>query len=243
MATQMKRRRARPQAPKQWGLAYPGLGLSTDDEERGPGVHGHLAPEARRRPGVVHEGAGAGRLARPAGRIVLGEYDEARAHPDGPLVRRQDSLLPRARQRRVHAVLRIPVRQLPGEVLRRLRSQREAEPGRRSGGSASVARPVRTRRCTTSWSTSRAGRSRPWRSTTSPRGSASHRSTRPLTATRRRRSSSVRLPRATAHSRRRSKPSCRSWPQPFEPVTSGAQIDLDVGSEWQYEETRNQREG
>ena len=30
---------------------------------------------------------------------------------------------------------------------------------------------------------------------------------------------------------------------PFEPVTSGAQIDLDVGSEWQYEETSNQRGG
>jgi hypothetical protein len=30
---------------------------------------------------------------------------------------------------------------------------------------------------------------------------------------------------------------------PYEPVPSGANIDGDVGSEWQYEETRNQRGG
>ena len=37
-----------------------------------------MAPEARRGPGALHGGAGAGRLARPAGRIVLGENDVAR---------------------------------------------------------------------------------------------------------------------------------------------------------------------
>ena len=31
--------------------------------------------------------------------------------------------------------------------------------------------------------------------------------------------------------------------EPYEPVTAGAQIDMDVGSELQYEETRNQRGG
>jgi HEAT repeat protein len=31
--------------------------------------------------------------------------------------------------------------------------------------------------------------------------------------------------------------------EPYEPVTSGAAIDLDVAGEWQYEATSNQRGG
>ena len=61
----------------------------------------------------VHEGCWRrGGWPDPPGQSFSERYDEARAHPDGPLVRRAKiRLLPRARQRRVHAVLRIPVRQ------------------------------------------------------------------------------------------------------------------------------------
>ena len=106
-----------------WGLRYPGLVMRQRRQERGQGVHRHVAPQARRRPGGVHEDAGPGRLDHPPGAIVLGADHEARADPHGALVRRQD-----AGVRRLHPVLHLAVRRHPGEVLRRLRAQREGEP-------------------------------------------------------------------------------------------------------------------
>ena len=70
------------------------------------------------------------------------------------------------------------------------------------------------------------------------RGSASARSTRRLTGTRRRRSSSVRLPRATANSRTRSTPSCRSWPSRTSQCRAAPPSTRMSASEWQYDGRR-----
>ncbi len=113
---------------------------------------------------------------------------------------------------------------------------------RRSGASASAARPVRTRRHTTSSSTSRAGRSRPWLCTTSTRASASPRSTRRLTGTRRRRSSSGRSPQGDGALEDKVDAFLKELAEPYEPVPRRHDRP-DVGSELQYERTRNQRGG
>ncbi len=172
-----------------WGLRYPGLVMGTGGKRRGQGVHRHVAPQARRRPGGVHEGAGPGRLDQSTWRNVLGADDEARADPNGALVCRQDPRL-----RRLDAVLRLSVRRHAREVLRRLRAQREGEP---AGGLGPLCRLPDRPGCDGARhraSTSQAVRSRPWPVTTSLRASASPRSTRRLTGTRRRRSSSARSP-------------------------------------------------
>ena len=116
----------------------------------------------------------------------------ARPDPRGALVRRHQHRV------RSHPLLRLAVRQQPGEVFDDFVLNGKGNL-RRSGARASDARPVRTRRRATSCSTSRAVRSRPWPVTMPFLASATARSRSRPTGTRRRRSSS-------AQSRRRRQP-------------------------------------
>ena len=196
-----------------WGLRYPGLVMGTGGKNEVKEFTGMwpLKPDADL---VAFTKALAPRSVwvRPSGETFSDDDDEARADPNGALVRRQDAGL-----RRLYPVLRFSVRWHPREVLRRLRSQREGELG---GDLGQLRRLPDRPGCDGARhraSTSHAVRSRPWPVTTSFRASASARSTRRLTGTRRRRSSSVRSLRATATSRTRSMPSSRSWPSRTSP--------------------------
>ena len=213
-----------------WDLRHPGLHHDGRQRRGDPRVHWACGPSSPMPTSSGLTDAAESRapyLGRPW-KNVLGGDDDARPDPDGALVRRHQHRV------RSHPLLRLAVRQQPGEVLRRLRAQREGEPREGLGHSASAVRPARTRRRATSCSTSRAGRSRPWRATTPFRASTWARSRRWPTGTRRRRSSSARSPPATATSRTRSTLSSPSWPSHTNSCASGAAIDTDVGKEQQY---------